>query len=259
MRLLGNEIYKLFKMKKIYLFLGLLCAMTLLTVYVFHNGREMGWHTVLENGNVHALLMANTTGLGQFFGIFIAVFVAGTIAEEYKSGTLKLSLTRPINRAQFLRSKIVAIFIFNAYLLTLYILSTYVIGIIAFGWSDSFVLNGINYSAAEGVLMALSYYGLYLVPFTALGILATFIAIVSRDVTMTIMATAAIPLAGQFFYRLESIRDFFLPMQMYFFPENILNSSGMSEVILNFVINLVYMTVFYLLSMRAFRKQDIII
>lgn len=86
-----------------------------------------GWQYVLENAALSSVL-----------SLFTIVVAAGIIANEFKWGTIKLLLIRPVSRTKILLSKYVSVLLFAFLLLILLLLFSWIVGALLFG------LNGLN-------------------------------------------------------------------------------------------------------------------
>lgn len=84
---------------------------------------------------------------GQIFPVFLLhqisdtilpllmiVLLSGIIAEEYKEGTLKLTLLRPISRYELITAKMIAVAVLVILILGVTLVSGYAIGTAVFGW-----------------------------------------------------------------------------------------------------------------------------
>jgi ABC-2 type transport system permease protein len=257
LKLLQNELLKLFKARRLYVFFLLLTATTVITVYYYINP-DAGMQTVIETANAQSLPIVLKYSTAQFFSIFMAIYIADIITDEYKTGSLKLSMIRPISRATLLNSKVVVIFAFTVILTLFFILSTYAIGIVSFGWGNSTVYNGITYSTIDGVLLTVKVFAVSILPLIAFGMITTFIAVSSNSMTTTIAISIGITMLGQYLNALPSIKVFSVVNQMLFFSDYFVKINNPSEMMLSVIVNLVYIVIFYLLAVTTFKKKDIL-
>ncbi|WP_250816659.1 ABC transporter permease [Clostridium swellfunianum] len=257
MKLLQNELLKLFKARRLYVFFLLLTATTVITVYYYINS-DAGMQTVIETANAQSLPIVLKYSTAQFFSIFMAIYIADIITDEYKTGSLKLSMLRPISRATLLKSKVSAIFAFTVILTLFFILSTYAIGIVSFGWGNSTVYNGITYSTIDGVLLTVKVFAVSILPLIAFGMITAFIAVSSNSMTTTIAISIGITMLGQYLNALPSIKVFSVVNQMLFFSDYFVKINNPGEMMLSVIVNLVYIVVFYLLAVTKFKKKDIL-
>ncbi|MCM0650539.1 ABC transporter permease [Clostridium swellfunianum] len=235
----------------------LLTATTVITVYYYINS-DAGMQTVIETANAQSLPIVLKYSTAQFFSIFMAIYIADIITDEYKTGSLKLSMLRPISRATLLKSKVSAIFAFTVILTLFFILSTYAIGIVSFGWGNSTVYNGITYSTIDGVLLTVKVFAVSILPLIAFGMITAFIAVSSNSMTTTIAISIGITMLGQYLNALPSIKVFSVVNQMLFFSDYFVKINNPGEMMLSVIVNLVYIVVFYLLAVTKFKKKDIL-
>lgn len=253
MKLYVNELFKLFKTKKLYVFLLILIVNVALAIYYYGSGGS-----IISTANGQSLPLAFINGVAQFMSVFIPIYVAEIFTEDYKAGTLKLSLLRPISRMQSFHSKVAALLTFNVVLVFAFVLFTYASGTLVFGWGDSTVYNGTAYLGIDGVLLTVISYALLLLPYMAYGMLASFIAVVSDNMTATIGITIGISVAGQYLNAIPSIKIYSLVNQLYFFHEYFVMNFNLGEAVLSSITNVAYFTVFYLLTARCIKKKDIL-
>src|SRR5690625_965922 len=175
MGLLRNELYKLFKMKKIYVFTAVMLGITFLNLYDYQpGGSEMTvWN--FHFGQSAPLMMIQI--FSQFMIIFIPIVIADSISNEYRSGTLKLSLLQPITRSQLLQAKIVNLFVFITVSTVIFLILSYTIGTYFIGWGEATEYMGVTYSPIKGIGITIAIYALFILPAMAYGIFAGFISV----------------------------------------------------------------------------------
>lgn len=256
MKLLYNELLKLFKTKKLYLFFVILAAATTVTVYYYDS--DTGVQTVIETANAQSLPIALRYSTAQFFSIFLAIYIADIITDEYKTGSLKLSLLRPVSRTSLLRAKIAAIFVFTVVLTLFFILSCYAIGMMSFGWGNYTEFKGATYSTVGGLLLTAKAYAVSILPLMAFGMMNVFISIVSSQMTTAIAVSIGISMLGPYLSAFPSIKVFSVIHQMYFFSDYFVLFDPPDDRMLSIGVNMAYIVVFYALSQAAFNKKDIL-
>lgn len=152
LRLIQNELYKMVRLKKLYIFMAILAVHAWLTVYFYNAGGE--WKSVIVVPNGQSLPLTLLNSMAQFMIVFIPIYVTDMITSEVNSGTLKLSLLCPVRRIEWLCAKIVSLFAFLVVLLAFSIEAEYVIGTLAFGWGEQTIYAGTLYSQTEGVWLS---------------------------------------------------------------------------------------------------------
>jgi ABC-type transport system involved in multi-copper enzyme maturation permease subunit len=95
-RVFRNEMYKIFHSKKLYVFGVLAFAIAGLMVVAPTEA------TMAQD------LMVNEISR-TFLPMLFAIIISDSITEEYKSGTLKLSMIHPIKRSSYLLGKVIAL------------------------------------------------------------------------------------------------------------------------------------------------------
>lgn len=257
MALIRNELFKLFRMKKTYVFFMILFVMTVVPVYYFLHP-ESGVMTIVEGANAQALPLVLLASLAQFLGIFMAIYVAEILTDEYKNGTLKLSMMHSAGRIRLLYSKVAAVMAFNAIMLAFSLLITYIVGIIAFGWGENFIFNGATYSTGEGLWMTLSAYAVSLIPYMGFGMMAVFISICAENMTNALVITIGIFMSGQYLNAIPVLRNCSVVVQMYLLHENFVKTYDIVQAFTGIAVSLAHIIVFYLLSLYVFKKKDIL-
>lgn len=260
MKLLQNELYKLLKTKKLYIFLLIFVVMRILAVYFYNAGTE--FQTVIEVANAQSLPIALKYDAVQFLIIFTAIYIADIFTDEFKVGTIKLTLLRSIGRARLLHSKIAAIAAF-AVLLTLFsVLATYVVGAVAFGWGNSTIYHGVTYSMGDGLLLTAKVYAASLLPLIAFGMICVFVAAVAKNLVTVVAVAFILFIFGEFLSALQAIpsviRSCLIVNQLFFFSDSFVKNNDHSEITLSVVVNLSYIAVFYLLTLAIFKKKDVL-
>lgn len=141
LRLIRNENMKIYRRPRLYIFLGILIGL-IVTVSVlwlaFSNTDTSMWH----------LVMVEFTFLYVLVTIFSVIVAAGSVAEEFSTGTIKLLLIRPWSRSNILLSKYTASLGFTLFLSLVMLASTLLINWLCFeAFSPtvpSFQIDGMN-------------------------------------------------------------------------------------------------------------------
>ncbi|MFS0674024.1 ABC transporter permease [Ornithinibacillus sp. 179-J 7C1 HS] len=147
------------------------------------------WQYVLENVFLLSLI-----------SLFTIIVAAGILANEFKWGTIKLLLIRPISRVKILISKYVAVLLFAFNTLIFLIILSWVIGAILFG------VDGLNpYMVVEKsgefayvsiINEVLISYGLKLVNLVMMATFAFMISSIFRSSAIAIGTAVFLMLAG---------------------------------------------------------------
>lgn len=256
MDLLKNELCKLFKTKKLYVFLLIILAVLVLNLYDHQPGGSED--TVWTFSYGQSFPMASINILSQFMVIFIPIFIGDSIAGEYRRGTLKLSLLRPITRSQLLRAKIASLFVFISVTMVFSIIASYAVGACFLGWGNGTEYSGKIYTPLEGLLLTLGANALVILPCMAYGLFVTFIAVLSGNRSLTIVSSLAILAIGLNLNVFESIAPYSLAYYIANFPENFVHTLDWTIALQSIGIIAIYLLTFYLSSFYVFNKKEII-
>lgn len=126
MPLIRNELYKLFRMKKLYIFAAVMVVVLVLNLYNYEPGEDpMVIWTFMYGQSVPL----NTLDfLTQFMVIFIPILAGDSVTQEYRRGHMKLSLLRPVLRSELLLAKLAALLVFIIVMALFYTAASYAIG-----------------------------------------------------------------------------------------------------------------------------------
>jgi len=190
--------------------------------------------------------------------IFIIILVADKITEEYKQGTLILPLITPISRTKLLLSKILTIGIEITVLFCVLFGSSYLFGIIFFGYESGFSHGLLSLSTVNGVLYTLGSFaltGLILFIFSLIVIMLSLIfkssgSLIGISVGM-IFVMQMMSLLGKNFSKLL-ISNYFKFYMTIFYPMETL------DYLIGILIIMLYGIVGIVLSFTIFKKKDLI-
>lgn len=148
-----------------------------------------GWEYVLENSFLTSVI-----------SLFTIIVAAGIISNEFKWGTIKLLLIRPISRSKILLSKYVSVLIFAFTLLVFLLASSWIVGAILFG------LNGLNPMVVQDMMPGyvqndvlgeiVKSYGFGLVTLVMMATFAFMISAIFRSSGMAIGLAIFLMMAG---------------------------------------------------------------
>lgn len=183
--LVKNECYKVLRQGKCFLFMGAVLVLQILKIYQarFTPRTEDGAEPGGQSFPLHMI------GAQSFvMALFAAVLAADLMAEEFRSGTLKLILLRPVDRRRIVAAKATALVAAVAALTGFSAAAAYVTGTLAFGWGD-------GGSVAATVAAAVASIG----PYAGFGMLLLFVALLTEHAGMTIGIAAALYLFSPLF------------------------------------------------------------
>ncbi len=255
MKLLKNELYKLFRTKKLYVFAAIILAVLLLNLHNYQPGSERTIWT-FTYGQSAPLVLINI--LSQFMVIFIPIIIGDSISNEYRQGTLKLSLLRPITRSQLLRAKVASLFVFISIMVLFFIIASYAIGTYFLGWGSGTEYAGQLYTPIEGLLLTLGANALLILPFMAYGLFVTFIAVLSSNMSLTVISSLVIMTIGLNLNVFEAIAPYSLAYHIAYFHENFVHTLDWRLALQSTGIIAIYLAAFSLFSFYKFKKKEIL-
>ena len=255
MKILKNELYKLFRTKKLYVFAAIILAVLFLNLHNYQPGSERTIWT-FAHGQSAPLALINI--LSQFMVIFIPIFIGDSITNEYRQGTMKLSLLRPISRSQLLRAKTASLFVFIAVMTIFFIVASYAIGTYYLGWGSGTEYAGHLYTSTEGILLTLEANALLMLPYMAYGLFVASIAVFSSNMSLTIISSLVIMTIGLNLNVFEAIAPYSLAYHIAYFHENFVHTPDWKMALQSTGIVASYLIVFCWLSFTKFRKKEIL-
>lgn len=133
--------------------------------------------------------------------IFTIIVASSIVANEFKWGTIKLLLIRPIERSKILFAKYVSVFLFAGILMIVLLVFSFLVGAVLFG------VNGLSgdilltkpmggYEIANAWAATFQEYGLNLVALVVMATLAFMISVLFRSSAMAIGLSIFLLMAG---------------------------------------------------------------
>lgn len=250
LKLIENEIYKLLRSHKLYYAFLIVIVLELAAVIQYQ------FMVSKPEINGQSLFFILLDFWPYLLALFMAVFVSDLWTEE--AATLKLTLTRPVRRTALLNAKVVSFALGLTLILLLAMISSGVIGTIAFGWGSKIAFQG---TALTSTPMAEAYLetalGL-LLPLLGFGLLVTFIAILTDNGGMTMGVALGLTMLSPLLETIASLKAYSIVYQMRTFYQNILQGVPMETGGGDLGIIALYVIVFYGLSCLYFGKKDMI-
>lgn len=175
-----NENMKIYRRPRAWIMAGILVLLTLcisLTAYAVISHPPSMWY--MAGLETQLLFMLVT--------IFSVIIAAGSVADEFASGTIKLLLIRPWSRSKILLSKYIANLMFGILLAIVLFVFTILVNLLLFGYenvpaSEAF---GTMYSGTA-LSYDLQYYGLNIVKLIMTMTLAFMISTIFRSSALAI-------------------------------------------------------------------------
>lgn len=223
------------------------------------------WHFVNE-----------TKILLSFLSLFTIIIAAGIVSSEYRWGTIKLLLIRPISRSKILLSKYISIIVFSIITALFLFVMSFLIGAIFFGFEGelnpyAFIYEGLNSVRGEEISSGLVFvpliadifagYGYQMVTLVMMATFALLISTIFKNSALAIGISIFLMFAGNSI--IMFLMDYSWTKYILFantdlsqYVHNDLLIEGMT---LEFSISvlIVYYIVFIVASWLVFTKRDI--
>lgn len=244
--LIKNELYKAFQLKKIYIIMLLALATEIaVALQGKFNGGASGVPAI--NGQIFPVLLFNN--FPYLFVIFVSVFIADDWIDEYRTGVLKLTLLRPVNRITFLSAKVVSLLVCSGAIMGFVLMSAYAVGTLIFGWGENVGVRSVFLSLESGVVT--------LFPVLGFGLLILFIAILTDNMAVTIGSAFSLMIVSQILEVSEGLRDYSIIYLMRSFYKNLFVQYTHEAVIMNVVVIAAYIVTFYIGCVFVLYKKDV--
>lgn len=245
--LIKNELYKAVRLKKFYIIMLVALAVEIIVALQSKfNGAASDVSSV--NGQNFPLLLIDN--FPYLFVIFVAVFIADSWVDEYRTGALKLSLLRPVNRIAFLSAKVVSLFVCSGVIMGFALLSAYAVGSLTFGWGENVDVGSVFLTLKSGAVT--------LLPVLGFGLLILFIAILTDNMAVTTGGALGLMVISQMLEVSEGLRDYSIIYLMRSFYKNLFIQFSQEAVIMNVVVIAAYIIIFYIGSVLLFHHKDVI-
>lgn len=248
--LVKNECRKVFRQGKLALFAWAVLALQVITIF-----RELSRNSGAAGLNGQSFPLRMILSQPIIMALLAAVLAADLIAAEYRSGTLKLTLLRPVSRSHVLAAKAVAL-VAGAMALTLFsVVAAYAAGTLAFGWGDRLLAQGspvAGSSLAVTVKAALAS----LASCAGFGMPAMFVALATRNVGLTIGIAAALYL----FLPLLGIHpDYSIVHLMHEFPRAVILGASLRDTLTDLGVIAAYASVFLAAGTFYMKRKDVLL
>jgi len=253
LRIIGNEVSKIFAQKKIIAFMFIVVAFSLLPAVEW----ALGEADVIFTGQNLPLYMLAT--VNSIIPIYLIVSLGDLISDEYVNGTLKIPLLHPVSRAKLLTGKLLAQIVPAALLSFLGMAAAYGIGTLLFGWGEGFLYNESAASAGTGILLTLGSYLVSLLPLMVFAAVVMFFCLQlpsgGAAVAASIGVLLFLSLLGQL---LDSIRPYLIITYFHEFSNYLFFTGDAGKILLSLAVMAVYGVMFYFGSILFFRKKDLL-
>ena len=253
--LIKNEVYKVFRLKKFYLFMGVLIVLQAVQIFqqLFLPSERIAYKM---NGQSFPLEVIGNNIIVMV--MFIAVLAADMIADEYRNGTFKLVLLRPVSRIQFIGAKAVALLASITAIVFFTVIASYITGTIAFGWGDQLLLQGVPV-AGNSIAITLKSAFASILPSAGFGMVVIFIALITENIGITIGLALALFIISPLLERYGNIGSYSIIHLMNTFHKIVINSATLKEVFSNIGVIAAYAVLFYIGSAIFIKRKDVLL
>ncbi|MCA0985013.1 ABC transporter permease [Halobacillus yeomjeoni] len=214
--------------------------------------------------NVWKFLHENLNNI-SILSLFTIIVAGGVVANEFKWGTIKLLLIRPISRSKILLSKFVSVFLFAGIMLVFLYGTAFLIGSILFGmngFSDPYLYRqGGDIQQAHVFIHTVFQYLISMVNLVMMGTFAFMISTVFRNTSLAIGVPIFLMMGGNSIILFLSDKEWvkyilFANTDLRKFLEG---SPMIQDLTISFSITvlIVYFFVFVSLSWYSFTKRDV--
>ncbi|MFD1020733.1 ABC transporter permease [Thalassobacillus hwangdonensis] len=202
----------------------------------------------------------------SFVSLFIIIVAAGIIANEFKWGTIKLLLIRPISRTKILFAKYVSVLTFALTLLLSVIVLSFIVGAILFGLENAgqpfLYYQDETVKEVPVVQHILTQYGLSSVNLLMMATFAFMISAIFRNSSLSIGLAIFLMFAGSSivaFFSDYSWAKFILFANTDLY-QHVYSTPMIDDLTLTFsvIVLCVYFILFMAASWLAFTKRDIV-
>jgi ABC-2 type transport system permease protein len=293
-KLLKLELYKIFKRPRTYIAFGAIAAIVLLIqIALKFDGKSYidlllnnlkdsfdftdEFKSKLLNGYLICFIILNTLLIQM--PLLVALIAGDSIAGEANMGTLRLSLTRPISRTQYMLVKFLASFIYTVMLL-LWMAALALFGsMLLFGTNDMVVLRseGIEQMLRFDVLWRyFAAFGYAAVALTTVAALAFLLSVFAENSIGPIIATMSIVIVFTILSEMNipiydnTVKPYLFTSHMvawkgFFYVKateegTTINGSieNLPAILRSLLILLIYIGLFFSAAVLVFRKKDIL-
>jgi ABC-type transport system involved in multi-copper enzyme maturation permease subunit len=255
MRLTGNELYKLFRTRKPYVFAAIVIIILVLNLHNYTPGDPMVAWTFRHGQSVPL----NTLDLlTQFMIIFLPILLGDSVTNEYRRGTLKLPLLRPVHRSELLAAKLASMLVFIVILAAFYVAAAYALGAHYLGWGDGTEYAGRVVSAAEGFRLTLAAVALLIFPFTVYGLFVSAVAVLAGSMSLAVIVALVIMTIALNLNTIEAVAPWSLAYLIGSYHEAFISGPDWKPALRQTGVLTGYAAIFAFLSFRIFGKKEIL-
>jgi ABC-2 type transport system permease protein len=275
--LLKIELFKIFRRPRTYIAFVAIAAVIILIQLAFYSDGEtflqFGMQSLKEtfdingkvlNGYLVCYIILQT--LLIHVPLLIALVAGDAIAGEANMGTLRLLITKPISRSQFMLTKFFATVIYTLLLLVFMAILSLLLSLAIFGTSDLIIMKSEMIVVLDSHNVLWRYFaafGFAAIAMTTVAALAFLLSVFSENSIGPIVGTMSIVILFTILTTMNI--PFFNMMKPFLFTNHMLNWKGFFENPVNYrevlksaLILITHIIVFVSLAIFIFRKKDIL-
>src|SRR5699024_6916670 len=205
-------------------------------------------------------------GLLSLISLFTIIIAAGIVANEFRWGTIKLLLIRPISRSKILLSKYISVLIFAVITSIFLYVFSFIVGAIFFGIEGAnqhiFLHTESGFEYVSITRYILSTYGYKLINLVMIATFDFMISTVFRNSALAIGLAIFLMMAGTqivFFFAERSWAKYILFANTDLTQYKTGNTPMLEGMTLGFSVSvlIVYYAIFIILSWFVFTKRDV--
>src|SRR5690625_1370143 len=212
--------------------------------------------------------VAENAGLLSIVSLLTIIVAAGIVAHEFRWGTIKLLLIRPISRTKILLSKYISVLLFALFTLLFVFIVGWIVGAILFGidGANPHMLiydyyNNDGYRLVSVFSEIVSGYGYGLVDLVMMSTFAFMISSVFRNSSLAIGVAIFLMMGGSMIVGIFADKPFakyilFANTDLKQYADGYVMIDGMT-LGFSIVVLIVYYLIFLLLSWVVFTKRDV--
>lgn len=256
-QLVQNENMKIYRRPRAWVMIGimLIIIVCISVATKFISSRPVSMWELVQSESIVSFLLIT---------VFTTVIAAGSVADEFTSGTIKLLVIRPWTRSQILLSKYISIVLFALLQTVLLYIFVIALNALLFGYDNSAAADAIApFYNGTAAAYFLQYYGYKFISLIVAATLAFMISAVFRSGALAIGIALFIILIINNFIALIAMLDYAWVDYLLFTHLDLvqyLNETPLREgMTLGFSLSVlaVYYVIFIALAWYVFNKRDI--
>lgn len=276
-KLLKIELFKIFRRPRTYIaFAAIAAIISLIQLALYSDGEaflQFGMQSLKETFDINGKILSGymvcfiiLQTLLIHVPLLIALVAGDTIAGEANMGTLRLLVTKPISRSQFMWTKFTATVIYTLLLLIFMAVLSLVVSIAVFGTSDLIIMKSeviVILDRGDILWRYFAAFGFAAVAMTTVASLAFLLSVFAENSIGPIVATMSIVILFTILTTMDI--PLFNALKPFLFTNHMLNWKGFfedpvdyREVFKSIFVLVAHIIVFVSLAIAIFKKKDIL-